>query len=158
MGLEFGEKGRRKRLPHKASEFGMSLQSFESRNAPLPRGRGSVTFGIYGAATARERYFNIDEDAADEIGGGPVGIEIIDDYNRAFKAIAFENGFEVFERVAPGKGVVRVDPQLEDEAEATAETARRFHQEHALAGDGGERQVALSQQVPQIGSRFHSPR
>src|SRR3954463_9633846 len=102
--------GRRKRLPHKASEFGVALARFEM-----------VCTGY--------------EDGADEIGGGPVGVEIIDDEDGAFETIALENGFEIFERIAPGEEVVRVDPQLENETEAAAETARRFHQEHALAGD-----------------------
>src|SRR5262249_37171763 len=65
--------------------------------------------------------------------------------HRALKSIALEDGFQIIERVAVRVGVLRVDAQLEDEAQSAPETARRFDQQHALAAWGTERKITLGQ-------------
>ena len=51
--------------------------------------------------------------------------------------------------MSPDSGLV-----LEDEAEAAADGARGVDQEKVAAVGGANRQIALGQQVPQIGRRF----
>src|SRR3989442_967798 len=65
------------------------------------------------------------------------------DQDRAFEAVALQDGFQMFERVARGKGMVGINPQSEDEAEAAAETAGSLDQKNLLPTGHAERQVTL---------------
>lgn len=89
------------------------------------------------------------------------GVVLGADHYRAFETIAFQDGEEEFRRVSGGKVLVGIQAQrkgLENETQAAAEAARGFDQEDLLAARHTERQIALRQQIPQIGGRFHPPR
>src|ERR1700674_4071036 len=79
------------------------------------------------------------------------------DYYGTFEAIAFENGGQDGRGIFGSEVLVGVDAQLKNETHTAAETARSFYQQTALAAHHAERDVALGQQVAQIGGSFHAP-